>query len=474
MCVLAALGSTIVSAAAAQAYIYWGQEAPYKSGIGRAALDGTGATNNFVPSGGGNYAFTRGVAANGTDVFWGNNNPGSTTGFAPPVIGRLHLADSTVNQAFTGATGQSITGLTVAGGYIYWTSNNQDTSEVGRTPIVGGQQFQSITSVFGQANPHTCGVAVDDKYVYWANRTTNGIGRAELANFSTSSQVVEGDWLPLPDPSGVVSNPCGVAVDDTYVYWGINAFASGGVYEQAGTSIGRAKKSDKSGATNSFLGGGNRVTGLTIAGDFLYWSNAADYIEGHGSIGRGSVSGSGWQGDFVSGLNDPFGVAVDSAGPAAPPPVVLSPGAGNYIPPLSVSCGNCGSNRPPGPPPPRPDFSKVWTNYAVFVPATWSTPLVVGKSSPRLLATGSALHAGTTFNYILNRAAKVTVVIKHKGGKTVATLTRTGKKGRNALPFSGRIAGKALTPGPYQAVFTAKSGKKKSKPITIDFTIAAG
>ena len=119
-------------------------------------------------------------------------------------------------------------------------------------------------------------------------------------------------------------------------------------------------------------------------------------------------------------------------------------------------------------------------SYAVFVPARWSTPLVVGKSgSPRLLAAASGasagdLHAGTVFNYILTGAATVKVAIKHKSGRTVATLTRSGRKGKNELPFSGRIKGKALIPGAYSAVFTAKSGKKRSKAASLAFRVASG
>ncbi len=477
MICVAVVGCTLFFAGAAQAYIYWAQE-QYGQGIGRASLDGTGADSNYIPSGGGTYAYTRGVAANGTDVFWGNNLLGTSPehSFAPAVVGRQHLADSSVNHTFTAATGQAITGMAVGGGYIYWTANNQDTSEVGRTPIVGGQQYQSITSVFGEPNPRTCGVAVDEKYVYFANRNTNSIGRAELANFATNSQVVEGDWLPLPDPPGKVSFPCGVAVDSTYVYWGINSVNNGGTPEP-GTSIGRAAKSDGGGATNGFLGGGDYVSGLTLDGQFLYWSNTGGGLPGHGSIGRGNVDGSGFQGGLVEGLNVPFGVAVDAGGPAPPPPVTSSPPIINTHT-LNVSCGSCGSGHP-GPPPKRPDFSRVWTNYAAFVPAGWSTPLIVGKPSPRprsraSRASASAAHEGTTFSYIVSRAATVTVAIKHKGGKTVATLIRFGKKGKNELPFSGRIKGAALPPGAYSAVFSAKSGKKRSKASALAFRILAG
>ena len=147
----AAVVCLLISVGAAQAFIYWGQEQPYGMGIGRAGLDGSGADNGYIPGPGGTYAFTRGVAADGTDVYWGNNNPHSTTGFAPPVIGRRHLADSSDNQAFTAVTGQSVTGMAMSGGYIYYTSNSQDTSEVGRTPSIGGQQLSR--SLLSSANP---------------------------------------------------------------------------------------------------------------------------------------------------------------------------------------------------------------------------------------------------------------------------------------------------------------------------------
>jgi hypothetical protein len=456
--------SSLVSTAAVQAYIYWGQEQPYGQGVGRAGLDGSGADNGYIPGPGGTYAFTRGVAADGTDVYWGNNNPHSTTGFAPPVIGRRDLAASSDNQAFTAVTGQTITSLALAGGYLYYTSNNQDTSEVGRTPAIGGQQFQSITSIFGEPNPHTCGVTADEKYVYWANRTTNSIGRAELANFGTAGQVVEGDWLPLPDPPGITSLPCGVAVDGTYVYWGIDNFVSSGTL-QPGTTIGRAKKADGSEATNAFLGGGNEVTGLTIAGDFLYWSNLGGYVPGGGSIGRGNVSGSGWDGTFVSGLTAPYGVAVDSAGPAPAP--ASSPGPG-FTPPTPLPVFKPGSGGEPVPTPKRPDFSHVWTKAPVFVPARWSTPVYAATSA-------QGPPEGTVFNFILNRAAKVTVAIQAKGGgKALFTLTRKAHKGLNHMPFSGRFKGKAMAPGSYRAVFTAHAGKTVSKPGVFAFRIANG
>ena len=117
-----------------------------------------------------------------------------------------------------------------------------------------------------------------------------------------------------------------------------------------------------------------------------------------------------------------------------------------------------------------------------------------GKAAARAAAAG-----GTTFNYIIDRAATVRVAIQRAAGAgrkvgtscrtptarlkrkppctrfaTVATLTRAAQQGRNALPFSGRIRNKALKPGRYQAVFVARSGSATSTAETVAFRIAAG
>jgi hypothetical protein len=54
---------------------------------------------------------------------------------------------------------------------------------------------------------------------------------------------------------------------------------------------------------------------------------------------------------------------------------------------------------------------------------------------------------------------------------TVATLAREGHAGLNRVTFSGRIAGKALGPGRYRALFTAINGAGASAPHLLGFTI---
>ena len=56
---------------------------------------------------------------------------------------------------------------------------------------------------------------------------------------------------------------------------------------------------------------------------------------------------------------------------------------------------------------------------------------------------------------------------------TMAKLTRSGARGVNAVPFSGRIGTKALKPGKYGARFAARdaAGNLSTKSPSVGFTI---
>jgi hypothetical protein len=484
-------------APAAHAWIYWGHW-DYGQGVGRAALDGTQANEAFVPGPPGLYAFSRGVAVDSNYIYWGTHglNTDPSHSFTAPTVGRSPLSGVGPNYTFTAATAQSLTGLAVSATHVYWTGANQDTGDIGRTPVAGGQQYQAFDSVFGQPNPVPCGVAVDDKYVYFANRETSSIGRAELAGYGTASQVIEGQWIQLSASQALTVKPCGVAVDDKYVYWGIYQTSTNGVITP-GTTIGRALKADGSGATNSFAGGGRGVTGLAIDGTTIYASNWNDGIKGHGSIGRANIVTGAGDPDFITGLDAPFGVAVDAGGPAPPPPVPNPPPVPIPPSPPPVVCNSCGSGGPPASTV-APDFSRVWGGHTVFAPASWSTPIfAVVKPGPAADALpASAVARGMVFNYILDKAGMVRIVIaravngRRVRGKCqltsrrkrnpsctrligVVTLTRVSHAGHNQVPFSGRIGGQALKPGRYTAIFVgaAQSGNAMSPAKTLNFQI---
>ncbi len=124
-----------------------------------------------------------------------------------------------------------------------------------------------------------------------------------------------------------------------------------------------------------------------------------------------------------------------------------------------------------------------------FAPAASSTPLT-GHTARRH-------KRGTVFSFTLDQTATVAVQIQRIGtGRrahrtckaarrrlrhspkctiytTVATLTRSGHAGLNKLPFTGRIAGKALNPGRYRALFSVNDAAGASKAQGIAFTIVA-
>ena len=141
-------------------------------------------------------------------------------------------------------------------------------------------------------------------------------------------------------------------------------------------------------------------------------------------------------------------------------------------------------------PPPVATVARITSlseTNSTFAAASASTPLT-GRTARRH-------QRGTTFSFSLDQPATVTVTIqrisagrlvsrackpatrarRHKPKCTlstvVATLTRTGHRALNKLPFTGRIRNKALSPGRYQASFTAADSAGTSKPLTIAFSI---
>ena len=124
---------------------------------------------------------------------------------------------------------------------------------------------------------------------------------------------------------------------------------------------------------------------------------------------------------------------------------------------------------------------------SVFAPASASTPLTGSAAKRR--------RKGTLFSFRLDRPATVNLAIQtaargrlvghscraatHRLRKkrpctrliAIKTLTRTGHAGLNKVPFTGRIAKRALKPGHYRASFTAVNGGGSSRPQVLRFTI---
>ncbi len=150
---IAALGPT-----SASAYLYSANGGT--NSIGRANLDGSGASQSFVV--GANSPLD--VAVDAGHVYWANDGTGK--------IGRANLNGSGINQSFINTGSSFVRGLAVDGGHIYWASF----STIGRANLNGTGIDQSF--ITGAAAPY--GVAVDAAHVYWANHTSTTIGRANL------------------------------------------------------------------------------------------------------------------------------------------------------------------------------------------------------------------------------------------------------------------------------------------------------
>jgi len=142
----------------------------------------------------------------------------------------------------------------------------------------------------------------------------------------------------------------------------------------------------------------------------------------------------------------------------------------------------------PTPPPTKATISALGESNSTFTVGPLSTPLT-GQASAR------RHKRGTVFSFRLDQAATVTIAIQTKvrGRRvrrscradsrrlrhkprctrtvTIATLTRSAHAGLNKVAFSGRVRGRALARGRYQAMFTATDSAGASSPTTLSFTI---
>ena len=95
---------------------------------------------------------------------------------------------------------------------------------------------------------------------------------------------------------------------------------------------------------------------------------------------------------------------------------------------------------------------------------------------------GRRVPIGTTFTFRLNGRARVRFAFARSRGaqarrkgkrfKKAGALTFAGHRGKNRVKFQGRISRrKRLKPGRYRLTATAKSGKARSKPRSLRFTI---
>lgn len=319
-----------------------------------------------------------------------------------------------------------------------------------------------------------------------------------------------------------VNSPWGVGIDLAAgrVYWTNSGSLNSGT--TGANTIGFAN------LDNSGGGGGLDTTGATVSEpDFLA------LVEVPAPAGAPAVAGGSTPGSLLSCSQGAWGTDVPSAQlyralaslayswsvngqpiPGASASTYTAPADGGYrctvtatnvagssaqtsavhtvATPASTAGGLPGSPLGSGLPPvfgsARPALSALGETNSVFAVGPASTPLT-GR-------TAAARHKrGTVFSFRLDRAATVKIAIQTKArgrrvGRvckpdsrrlrakprctrtvTLATLTRTAHAGVNTVAFSGRISGKALRPGRYQAAFTAADAAGSSPAKALGFTI---
>ncbi|HEX6524717.1 MAG TPA: hypothetical protein VF070_32635 [Streptosporangiaceae bacterium] len=179
---LAACGS----GSSTRMYLFWADGA---STIGRANLDGTGANQAFISTGG---TFPYMLTVSSGYLYW--TNPLSGT------IGRAAINGTGVNQQFisvpNGPTG--VAGLDVTSRYIYWT--NEGGGAIGRADLDGtGVNQQFITGAIGPTD-----LAVGSGYIYWTNPNTGTIGRADVNGTAAEQRFIT---VQTGRPLGVTLGP---------------------------------------------------------------------------------------------------------------------------------------------------------------------------------------------------------------------------------------------------------------------------
>lgn len=215
-------------------------------------------------------------------IYWGHGS----------VIGRAQNDGSEALTKTTGFIGTwtsshigSSCGVAVNDSHLYWADSRWD--RIGRATVDGYTEID-LDFITGAEEP--CGVVLDDDHVYWANRGGNSIGRARLDGDGVDQGFVDAATGP--------AGPCGVAVDDDFVYW---AGSGPGV-------VGRAL----------LLGGSkgpplveevehNQSCGVAVTDEYLFWGSYGD------SIGRVGINGADPDPDFIDGIDRPCGLTIDDS-----------------------------------------------------------------------------------------------------------------------------------------------------------------
>jgi hypothetical protein len=171
-------------------------------------------------------------------------------------------------------------------GKLYWANRTKDTISRCNLDGTGAEVLVS-----GMVNPLGPALAVGQQKMYWTEQTTLVIRRA---NFDGSS--------PQTIVSGLTPNPNGIAVDETHnwLFWTND---SGRVWR---TTLDGTNKTSLRAAPGRTLN-----IAYEPVGNRIYWAEAGVGGLGTAHIWRANPDGTNMQDLILSGLTNPFSLALD-------------------------------------------------------------------------------------------------------------------------------------------------------------------
>lgn len=368
---MVSMSMVAVACPSAGAFVYWDN---YYYAIGRANLDGGGQISKFASVNG----TPCGVATDGRYIYWADQLSGT--------IGRARI-DGTGQATDSFITGlNQPCGVTVFEHHLYWANDGSygHPGSIGRANLVGAlnvrQDFVPDTLPAPAYEYHNfCGVAVNDSGIYWADTGLNEIVRANLGGTGTAP-LVQG-----------ASSPCGVTLAGGRIFWANGGTGTIGVATTSGASV-----------DQSYVTGQYQPCGVASYDGYLYWTSNSQQF-GAGTVEKVALSSPDPTADaetIVMGIPNPCGVAVDGLFAGSMKLLSARSAAGNVTVRLSVSAP--GSVR----------LRQASRGTMLVHPGTWRTGHA-GTIALHLRLTAAGLR---TIGKDVNERLTVTVSFHPRGG----------------------------------------------------------
>jgi len=193
------------------------------------------------------------LVSDGANVFFAE----AEAGFGR--ILKISSAEGSISEIAKG-TDQDLSKVAIDSQAVYWLASNS----LLKAPLSGGAPIELATTT-GPGTGNVWGLASDGKYVYWSDRNNykgDHANTGAIRRVSTNGGAVETVASNLP------GRPWDIVVDETHVYWVINAERDGGIMRVS-----------KTGGTPFMVVAGQR-SAVHLAADatHIYWCNTGDGV----------------------------------------------------------------------------------------------------------------------------------------------------------------------------------------------------